>query len=126
MDCNTSFISKLYTYYTSLNTPIKVTSTLYLSSIVFYNIFESYNNAKLYLNKYNNDTLSNDLKRDIKTKYGKVDKWTVITYGVTYNLFNRLWNSICFPFTIISNIISYLILKLYSKKHITFKMSLYL
>lgn len=104
--------SNLYIYYTHLSQPIKIITILYILCVILYNFYQSYNNAVLYLNKYRDDTLTENDKWHIESKYNKVSEWTCIKYGANYRIFDRLWNSIIFPITIVGDIVPYLVLQI--------------
>ena len=89
----------------------------YAMGVISYNVVSIYNNAKNVLTYFRNNQLDkidfihsqfdkNFLKENVK------DEWTAVKYGASYRSLSRLWDSIIWPITILSDAIPALVLKL--------------
>jgi hypothetical protein len=96
-------IGKFLVYYKQLPQPIKLSSIVYLSCLLGYNLFGTYNDSKIYLDKYRKGELE---KKDLKSD------WDAVKYGANYNFLERLFESLIWPVTTINNIIPAIVLAL--------------
>lgn len=92
--------------------PIQYSSILYLSCLFGYNIYGAYGDSKLYLDKFRARRL-----KDLRIPQYDIDKintdWDAVTYGANDHFCERLWNSIIWPITTVTNIIPTLVLFLH-------------
>ena len=73
----------------------------YISGAIGYNLVDTYIDSKIHLLKYRNGTLQNpSVTNDL----------TAVKYGVKATYFERLWNSILWPITSITNVFPSIVL----------------
>lgn len=89
----------------------------YFMGVISYNIVSIYNDAKDVLICFRNNQLDKidfiHSQFDKKYLQEKVkDDWSAVKYGAGYRSLARLWDSIIWPFTVLSNAIPALVLKL--------------
>ena len=89
--------------------PVRYISMVYITALLLYNGSGSYMDAKEYLNKYRENTLSQNARGEIKSE------WEAVKYGASLHSGQRLWDSIIWPVTLTNNIIPWLVLTLNSK-----------
>jgi len=98
---------KLFIYFNSLPQPIRYSTYFYISSILFYNTTATYINGKNGLNKFRSNQYDDDyLKKIIKTEL------SAIKYEINNKFCETFFNSIIWPFKIITDTIPYFILAL--------------
>jgi hypothetical protein len=87
---------------------IKTTAIIYATGLFGYNIFGTYVDSKIILKKYRENNLHElgIFRDDIRSD------WQAVKYGANYYAINRLWNSIIWPITSITNIIPEIVLLL--------------
>ena len=119
-------------YFKSLPQPIKVSTYAYLSGLVSYNVGQTFMDSKKALNMYNSKTIPHPHIQDKyngeynyqednqRMYYDKLKKcsndWEATKLGASYFYWERLWNSIVFPVTIMSDIVPTIVVSLHGKK----------
>jgi hypothetical protein len=107
-----SYFKNIHVFYTNLPTKYKKSTIIYVGGILTYNAFESYNNSKMYLEKYRADDLTNNEKEEVK------NEWDAVKFGANHDAFERFFNSLIFPITITTNIIPMIVLMINKKNDI--------
>ena len=104
-------IQRFVIIYRKLPQSIQLSSIIYFTCLLGYNIYGTYSDSKTYLDNFregklkqleNYDNLVNDIKTD----------WYAVKYGANSRCFERLWNSIIWPITSIKNFVPALVLAL--------------
>lgn len=90
----------------TLPTPIKTTSIIYVGCLLGYNIFGTYVDSKIYLKKYRTKSLNYYESKNVN------NEWDAVKYGASINALNRLWDSLIWPVTCITNIVPAVVLML--------------
>lgn len=93
--------------------PVTLSTIMYISSILGYNIYGTYAESSLYLHKYRENTLHELVGSNIK--YIKND-WYAVNYGAKVNACDRFWNSLIWPIISITDIVPLIVLGLNPKK----------
>lgn len=96
-------------YFKNLSKQFKFKINLYVCSILLYNASLCWIDAKNKLIQYQENKLCEYEKVKIK------NEWDAVKYGAYYNSVERFFETIFWPINIISNIIPYVVLNLYSK-----------
>jgi hypothetical protein len=114
-------IKELVVYVKQLPTPIRYSTYAYLGGIILYNGIASYQDASHYLRLYNNNMLTDNCVKTIKSVYNinkeaNITDWDVVKYGANIHMGERLWDSIIFPLSVVNNLIPGLVLLLNKKK----------
>lgn len=103
--------NKLFVTFKSLPSPVRTTTIVYTSCLLGYNIFGTYVDSKLYLNKYREGNL-----HELGVHSRQIDEirndWDAVKYGAKANALNRLWDSLIWPITSITNIVPAVVLVL--------------
>ena len=89
-------LSKFLVTFRELPPPIRWSSILYITGGFGYNIFGTYVDSKTYLQKYRNGTTCDS---------SVTNEWEATKYGAGEHAFGRLWNSIVWPITLITNVV---------------------
>lgn len=89
----------------------ELTITVYVVSLLGYNICGTYIDAKKRLTQYRKGTFESN-----GTNFREVEKikneWDAVKYGASENTLERLWDSLLWPITIIKNTIPAIVLAL--------------
>ena len=96
-------LSKILVTFGQLLPQIRWSSLLYITGGIGYNIFGTYVDSKLYLQKYRNGTINES---------SVTNEWEAVTYGAGEHAFCRLWDSIFWPIILVTNIIPLIVLTL--------------
>jgi len=117
-------------YFKSLPPPIKVSTYAYVAGVLSYNAGNAYLDSKKALNvyqsknfpeiKYSHDG-SYNYEQVTEENYYKQLKtcttdWEAAKLGASYFKWERLWNSIVFPITMVSDIVPSIVIALHGKK----------
>jgi hypothetical protein len=117
-------------YFKSLPQPIKMTTYAYVSGLLSYNVGTAYMDSKKALNMYNSKTVPhiqdkyngeyNYQEDNQRIYYEKLkicnNDWEAAKLGASYFKWERLWSSIVFPITIVSDIVPSIVVALHGKK----------
>ena len=122
-------------YFKSLPPPIKMTTYAYVIGLLSYNAVTEYSESKTALNvchskrypefkdKYNGEYSYDEYSydEDNQKKYYEQLKtcttdWDAAKLGASYFKWERLWNSIVFPITMVSYIVPSIVIALHGKK----------
>lgn len=96
---------KIFLTVNEVSSPLKISTIIYFSFLLGYNIVGTYQDSKKYLENYRQGKLktkSDLIKSDLDA----------VVYGANINRGERLWNSIIWPITVIKNIIPSIVLAL--------------
>jgi hypothetical protein len=114
------FIEKQFINLTDMPHPIKLTTFIYISCLLGYNIFGTYVDSARYLKAYRSGKLNDkvyfpddhkpNFREDIRKKI--TSDWEAVKYGAQVNSWTRLWDSIVWPITTIQNAVPALVLAL--------------
>ncbi len=104
-------IGEIVVIFKELPKPVKLSSALYVTCILGYNIYGTYYDSKTCLDKFREGKLGelgidNYQKKQIKTD------WDAVKYGANYRCLERLWDSIVWPITSITNLVPSIVLML--------------
>ncbi len=104
-------LNNIFVTFKSLPSPVRTTTVVYISCLLGYNIFGTYVDSKIYLRKYREGRL-----RDLDLNGINEDKfkndWEVVKFGASVNTLPRLWDSLVWPITSITNIVPAIVLLL--------------
>lgn len=108
----------------SIRNTIMTSLGVYVSSLTIFNIIETYRDSKTFLEIYRNHKKNITDSNNIPTIYtfnkkhvqsyefvNILSEWEAVKIGAKYNFWERLGDSIIWPYTGISNIIPYIVLK---------------
>ena len=95
-----SYFRTLTVFYKELPKSIRYTTCIYIGTLLSYNAICTYFDSKDKLLDYKNDNLDNYQKQVIK------NEWDAVKYGASEYSWNRLFNSILWPVSIITDIIN--------------------
>lgn len=102
---------KLFVTFKALPSPVRMTTIVYISCLLGYNMFGTYFDSKIYLLKYREGNL-----HEIGVNSKQIDDirndWDAVKYGATNNALDRLWDSLVWPITSITNIVPAVVLAL--------------
>jgi hypothetical protein len=96
-------LSRFIFTFRELPPKIKWSSMLYITSGISYNIFGTYVDSKVYLQKYRNGANCHS---------SVTNEWEATKFGANENAFERLLDSIVWPFNVITNVVSSIVLTL--------------
>lgn len=117
-------------YFNSLPQPIKMTTYAYIGGLLSYNALTAYTDSKKALNvyhskhypefkdKYNGEFNYEQVSQERYYKQLKTctTDWEAAKLGASYFKWTRLWNSIVFPVTMVSDIVPSIVIALHGKK----------
>ena len=104
-------MDKYIIYFKQLQRPIQFTTYIYLGSVLLYNGIGAWFDAKNQLIQYREGKLNKNT--EIK------NEWDAVKYGANENSFERFFNSIIWPVKTTTNIIPFIVLKVYQEPTIT-------
>ncbi len=104
-------LGKIIVIFKELPKPVKLSSGLYISCILGYNIYGTYTDSKIYLDKFREDKLKDLGITDNEKKEIKTD-WDAVKFGANSRCLERLWDSIVWPITGITNLVPAIVLML--------------
>lgn len=103
--------NRLFVTFKELPSPVRTTTIVYISCLLNYNIFGTYVDSKIYLQKYREGKL-----HELGINGRQLDEirndWDAVKYGAKANALNRLWDSLVWPITSITNIVPAIVLVL--------------
>jgi hypothetical protein len=103
---------KFVVYFKELPKPVKLSTYIYVGSLLIYNCIGTWFDAKNKLIEFRENKLDKEETKII------TDEWNAVKYGANSNFGERLFNSIIWPVKIISDTIPFLVLQLNPpKKH---------
>lgn len=82
---------------------------IYLGCILLYNIHISYIDSRTRLLEFRNRKSYHGLSSEVDNIR---NEWQAVKFGATENLYMNLYTSIIWPFTLIGNIIPYIVFKI--------------
>lgn len=117
-------------YFKRLPQPIKVSTYVYVSGLLAYNVATAYRDSKSALTMYHSkhyptfkDKYNGEYnyQEDNQKKYYEklktcTNDWDAAKVGASYFKWERLWDSIVFPITIVSDIVPSIVVSLHGKK----------
>lgn len=105
-------IKKIIVNFKELPKPVKLTTIGYFTCLFGYNIYGTYIDSKTYLEKFREGNLTTiDRFNRYDIEMIKND-WDAVKYGANSHCSERLWDSIIWPITLITNIIPATVLAL--------------
>ncbi len=104
-------IGKFVVIFKELPKPVKLSSALYVTCILGYNIYGTYSDSKTYLDKFREGKLEDLGISDYQKNHIKTD-WDAVKYGANSRCLERLWDSIVWPITSIKNLVPAIVLML--------------
>ena len=109
---------KLFVKFMQLPAPTRITTIMYLSCLLGYNIIGTYADSTTYLNKYRLEQQSLNKKECVGSEWSAVKSdWEAVKYGANHHLWERLFASIVWPITTIKNIVPSIVLMLNPPQH---------
>ena len=99
-------LSRFLVTFRELPPPIRLTSILYIVGSVGYNMSQTYVDSKIYLKKYRNRTGH----KYYINQYSITDDWEAVKFGASMNSLGRLWDTIFWPISTITNIVPVIVL----------------
>jgi len=104
-------LNKIFVTFKSLPSPVRTSSIVYIYCLLGYNIFGTYVDSKIYLQKYREGNL-----HELGVQSRQIDTirndWDAVKYGAKANAINRLWDSLVWPITSITNVVPAIVLLL--------------
>jgi hypothetical protein len=106
----------LFVTFKQLPNPIRLTTIVYLSCLLGYNIVGTYIDSKIYLDKYRTRRL---VELNLSTNEIECIKsdWDAVKYGANSRALERLWDSIVWPVTTVKNIVPAIVLTMNPPPH---------
>ena len=116
-------------YFKSLPKPIKLSTYVYATGLLSYNVGTAYIDSKTALNVYHSKkypTYEDKYNGEFNANHYILEKyyselkicnndWEAAKLGASYFKWERLWNSIVFPINIVSDIIPSIVVALHGK-----------
>ena len=104
-------IQRIVIIFRELSQPIQLSTIVYFTCLLGYNIYGTYSDSKTYLDKFREGKLKQLEKYDNRVNNIKTD-WDAVKCGANSCCFERLWYSIIWPITCITNIVPAIVITL--------------
>ena len=106
---------KLFVKFMQLPAPTRVTTIVYLSCFLGYNVIGTYVDSRRCLHKHRLELQSLNKAPSVFSEgdpgWNSVKTaWDAVKYGANYNIWDRLWGSIWWPITTIANVVPAIVL----------------
>ncbi len=99
----------LFVTFKQLSSPIRLTTIVYFSCLLGYNIVGTYMDSKIYLDKYRTRRLV-ELNLSTNEIESIKSDWDAVKYGANSRALERLWDSIVWPVTTVKYIVPAIVL----------------
>ena len=108
-------IGRFVVIFKELPKSVKLSSALYVTCILGYNIYGTYTDSKTYLDKFKEVKLEDLGLNDYQKNHIKTD-WDAVKCGANSYCLERLWDTIVCPITSIKNLVPAIVLMLNPSK----------